>query len=204
MFYNILGSFAQFYREQLAENVRMGMHQAVRQGKWINRPKTGYDLIDGELVPKANPIVSGQALGAGGCPSQRPPSPVPFPTHCTPPRHRGALDARAFVAHGGVAIPAPQRRTGHVCGAMVEALAAAHRLDAGIACRGTTSAPICERLPELTVSPSMRRKRDAQPRKESVRSDNEFVLAIARQPTNRSGAGLRGSAGSDRLCDGPG
>ena len=28
----------------------MGMHQAVREGKWINRPKTGYDLIDGELV----------------------------------------------------------------------------------------------------------------------------------------------------------
>lgn len=25
MFYNILGSFAQFYREQLSENVRMGM-----------------------------------------------------------------------------------------------------------------------------------------------------------------------------------
>ena len=51
MFYNILGSFAQFYREQLAENVRMGMQQAVRQGKWVNRPKTGYDLVDGELVP---------------------------------------------------------------------------------------------------------------------------------------------------------
>jgi len=51
MFYNILGSFAQFYREQLAENVRMGMQQAVRQGKWINRPKTGYDLVGGELVP---------------------------------------------------------------------------------------------------------------------------------------------------------
>ena len=48
MFYNILGSFAQFYREQLAENVRMGMQQAVRQGKWVNRPKTGYDLIDRE------------------------------------------------------------------------------------------------------------------------------------------------------------
>jgi hypothetical protein len=58
MFYNILGSFAQFYREQLAENARMGMQQAVRQGKWINRPKTGYDLIDGELVPNAKaPIV---------------------------------------------------------------------------------------------------------------------------------------------------
>ena len=51
MFYNILGSFAQFYREQLAENERMGMQQAVRQGKWVNRPKTGYDLVDGELVP---------------------------------------------------------------------------------------------------------------------------------------------------------
>jgi site-specific DNA recombinase len=52
MFYNILGSFAQFYREQLAENVRLGMSQAVRQGRWINRPKTGYDLgEDGVLVP---------------------------------------------------------------------------------------------------------------------------------------------------------
>lgn len=50
MFYSVLGAFAQFYREQLAENVRMGMQQAVREGKWINRPKTGYDLIDGQLV----------------------------------------------------------------------------------------------------------------------------------------------------------
>jgi len=54
MFYNILGSFAQFYREQLAENVRMGLHQAVRSGKWVNRPKSGYDLIDGELVQNAD------------------------------------------------------------------------------------------------------------------------------------------------------
>jgi site-specific DNA recombinase len=51
MFYNILGTFAQFYREQLSENVRMGMHQAVRQGRWINRPPTGYDLMDGLLIP---------------------------------------------------------------------------------------------------------------------------------------------------------
>lgn len=51
MFYNVLASFAQFYREQLAENVRMGMSQAVREGNWINRPKTGYDLQDGLLVP---------------------------------------------------------------------------------------------------------------------------------------------------------
>lgn len=55
MFYNILGSFAQFYREQLAENVRLGMSQAVRQGRWINRPKTGYDLgDDGVLTPNAD------------------------------------------------------------------------------------------------------------------------------------------------------
>jgi hypothetical protein len=32
----------------------MGMQQAVREGKWINRPKTGYDLIDGELVPNGD------------------------------------------------------------------------------------------------------------------------------------------------------
>ena len=54
MFYNILGSFAQFYREQLAENVRMGMHQAAREGKWTNRPKTGYDLVAGELIANSD------------------------------------------------------------------------------------------------------------------------------------------------------
>lgn len=54
MFFNIIGTFAQFYREQLGENVRMGMQQAVREGKWINRPKTGYDLIGGELVPSVD------------------------------------------------------------------------------------------------------------------------------------------------------
>jgi site-specific DNA recombinase len=53
MFYNILGAFAQFYREQLAENVRMGMQQAAREGRWVNRPKMGYDLVDGRLVPNA-------------------------------------------------------------------------------------------------------------------------------------------------------
>jgi site-specific DNA recombinase len=54
MFYNILGSFAQFYREQLAENVRMGLQQAAHEGKWVNRPKTGYDLVGGELVPNCD------------------------------------------------------------------------------------------------------------------------------------------------------
>ncbi len=51
MFYNVLGALAQFYREQLAENVRMGMAQAMREGRWCNRPPTGYDLVDGRLVP---------------------------------------------------------------------------------------------------------------------------------------------------------
>jgi site-specific DNA recombinase len=51
MFYNILGTFAQFFREQLAENVKMGNERAVREGRWINRPKTGYDRFEGELVP---------------------------------------------------------------------------------------------------------------------------------------------------------
>jgi site-specific DNA recombinase len=51
MHLNMLGTFAQFYREQLSENVAMGMTQAAKHGKWTNRPKTGYDLIDGELIP---------------------------------------------------------------------------------------------------------------------------------------------------------
>lgn len=50
MYFNIIGTFAQFYREQLGENVRMGTAQAVREGKWVNRPKTGYSLVNGELV----------------------------------------------------------------------------------------------------------------------------------------------------------
>jgi site-specific DNA recombinase len=54
MFYNILGTFAQFFREQLAENVMMGNDRAVREGRWINRPKTGYKLVDGLLVPDEN------------------------------------------------------------------------------------------------------------------------------------------------------
>lgn len=51
MFFHILGSFAQFYREQLAENVKMGMAQARSQGRWTSRPPLGYDLVDGMLRP---------------------------------------------------------------------------------------------------------------------------------------------------------
>ena len=55
MFFHILGSFAQFYREQLAENVKMGQAQARAEGKWTNRPPPGYDLPDdGILRPNAD------------------------------------------------------------------------------------------------------------------------------------------------------
>ena len=33
---------------------RMGTQQAAKQGRWTNRPKTGYDLIAGELIPNAD------------------------------------------------------------------------------------------------------------------------------------------------------
>ena len=34
----------------------MGNERAVREGKWINRPKTGYDLINGDLIPNADAV----------------------------------------------------------------------------------------------------------------------------------------------------
>ena len=54
MFYNILGTFAQYVREQLSENVKMGMDRAVKEGYHPSRPKFGYNLIDRELVPNAD------------------------------------------------------------------------------------------------------------------------------------------------------
>ncbi len=45
------GVLAQYYREQLVENVKMGMEQAARKGRWLNRAPTGYDMVNGELVP---------------------------------------------------------------------------------------------------------------------------------------------------------
>ncbi|HVB50277.1 MAG TPA: recombinase family protein [Acidimicrobiales bacterium] len=56
MFYNILGTFAQYFREQLSENVKMGNERAVKEGTWINRPKTGYDLVEGELIANCDAV----------------------------------------------------------------------------------------------------------------------------------------------------
>ena len=56
MFYNVLGTFAQYFREQLSENVRMGNERAAKEGRWLNRPKTGYDMVGGELIPNGDAI----------------------------------------------------------------------------------------------------------------------------------------------------
>lgn len=52
------GVFAQFQREQIVENVKMGMEQAASKGRWLNRAPTGYDMANRELVPnKQAPLV---------------------------------------------------------------------------------------------------------------------------------------------------
>jgi site-specific DNA recombinase len=47
----VTGVFAQYYRDQIVENTLMGQRQAAERGRWQNRPPTGYDMINGELVP---------------------------------------------------------------------------------------------------------------------------------------------------------
>jgi site-specific DNA recombinase len=52
------GVFAQFYRDQIVENSRMGMRQAFEMGRWQNRAPTGYDMVTGRLEPnEMAPIV---------------------------------------------------------------------------------------------------------------------------------------------------
>jgi DNA invertase Pin-like site-specific DNA recombinase len=53
-FFSMMGGQAEYYREALSENVSMGLDRAVKEGRWINRPKTGYDLIEGLLVPNVD------------------------------------------------------------------------------------------------------------------------------------------------------
>ena len=50
------GVFAQYYRDQIVENTRMGQRQAAEQGRWLNRAPTGYDMVNGKLV--ANDIAA--------------------------------------------------------------------------------------------------------------------------------------------------
>ncbi len=63
------GVFAQYYRDQIVENTRMGQRQAAEQGRWLNRAPTGYDMINGQLVanymaPLVQRIFSLRAAGA--------------------------------------------------------------------------------------------------------------------------------------------
>jgi site-specific DNA recombinase len=46
----VTGVFAQYYRDQIVENTRMGQRQAAERGRWQNHPPTGYDMINGELI----------------------------------------------------------------------------------------------------------------------------------------------------------
>ncbi|SOC08234.1 site-specific DNA recombinase [Ureibacillus xyleni] len=48
--FNILASVAQYQREELAENVQMGMKQRARNGKFNGGKVLGYETVDKELV----------------------------------------------------------------------------------------------------------------------------------------------------------
>jgi DNA invertase Pin-like site-specific DNA recombinase len=45
------GVFAQYYRDSLVENTKMGQRQAVESGYWINRAPTGYVMVNKCLHP---------------------------------------------------------------------------------------------------------------------------------------------------------
>ena len=53
------GVFAQFYRDSLIENTKMGQRQAAESGHWINRAPTGYTMINKYLQPNDDaPLVT--------------------------------------------------------------------------------------------------------------------------------------------------
>jgi site-specific DNA recombinase len=52
--FQMLGTFAEFERNQLAENVKLGMRQKARQGEWCGGTILGYDLEDRLLIPNEN------------------------------------------------------------------------------------------------------------------------------------------------------
>jgi len=67
------GVFAQYYRDQIVENTKMGQRQAAEKGRWQNHAPTGYDMVNGELVPNdMAPVVQRIfALRATGASFQR-------------------------------------------------------------------------------------------------------------------------------------
>jgi len=47
----VTGVFAQYYRDQIVENTKMGQRQAAESGRWQNHAPTGYDMMNGYLEP---------------------------------------------------------------------------------------------------------------------------------------------------------
>ncbi len=64
----ISGVLNQWYRENLSENVQLGMQQAVLNGQHPSRPKFGYSLREGILIPNEDALTVRQifALRAAG------------------------------------------------------------------------------------------------------------------------------------------
>ena len=57
LFFSLMGGQAEYYRDALAENVRMGNARAHKEGRHINRPKFGYDLVEKFLVPNHDALI---------------------------------------------------------------------------------------------------------------------------------------------------
>ena len=66
----IHGVLAQYYREGLVENVKMGNFQAITQrGRWLNRAPSGYKMVNGylelsELAPLISRVFQLRSTGA--------------------------------------------------------------------------------------------------------------------------------------------
>ncbi len=62
------GVAAQYYRDQIVENTKMGQREAAERGRWQNHPPTGYDMVNGHLEPNemATLVQRIFALRAGG------------------------------------------------------------------------------------------------------------------------------------------
>ncbi len=50
LFVNMLGSFAEFEREQIKDRINMGQLASMRKGNWKGNPPYGYDVKDKKLV----------------------------------------------------------------------------------------------------------------------------------------------------------
>jgi DNA invertase Pin-like site-specific DNA recombinase len=48
---NVLGGFAQFEREVIAERVILAMERGFNQGKWMFQPPFGYRIAGGDREP---------------------------------------------------------------------------------------------------------------------------------------------------------